>query len=312
MDFLTPNLLRVLKPGRIAAIHVKDRIMFGNVTGYGFPTCDNFLEETSLHFQKHGFKKVGIITVVTDVVRENNQTYRLGWTEQCKDGSKMGVGCPEYILIFRKLPSDNSTAYADEPVVKTKDEYSRAQWQTDAHAFWRSSGDRLLTSDEITGYPVSVIGKMFERFTLESVYDYEAHVRIGEHLDAKGVLPSTFMLLDPASPHSNVWHDVNRMLTLNGTQKQRGLNMHICPLQLDIIQRIINRYSNKGDVVFDPFGGLMSVPYSAVKMGRFGIGTELNAEYFKDGCSYLQAADREVSAPTLFEFETSGQVERAA
>ena len=52
MDFLTPHLLRVLQPGRIAAIHIKDRILFGNVTGYGFPTCDNMLEETSLHFQK--------------------------------------------------------------------------------------------------------------------------------------------------------------------------------------------------------------------------------------------------------------------
>jgi hypothetical protein len=45
-----------------------------------------------------------MITVVTDVVRENNQTYRLGWSEQCKDGTKMGVGSPEYVLLFRKLP----------------------------------------------------------------------------------------------------------------------------------------------------------------------------------------------------------------
>ena len=59
--------------------------------------------------------------MVTDVVRENNQTYRLGWTEQCKDGTKMGVGCPEYILLFRKLPTDHSKAYADEPVTKSKD-----------------------------------------------------------------------------------------------------------------------------------------------------------------------------------------------
>ena len=90
MDFLTPELLRVLRPGRVAAIHVKDRILFGNVTGDGMPTCDSFHEETSFHFQKHGFRKIGMITIVTDVVRENNQTYRLGWTEQCKDGSKMG------------------------------------------------------------------------------------------------------------------------------------------------------------------------------------------------------------------------------
>ena len=61
----------------------------------------------------------------------------------------MGVGCPEYILLFRKLPTDKSTAYADEPVKKTKEEYTRAQWQIDAHGYWRSSGDRLVTKKEL-------------------------------------------------------------------------------------------------------------------------------------------------------------------
>lgn len=61
---------------------------------------------------------MGMKTIVTDVVRENNQTYRLGWTEQCKDGTKMGVGMPEYLLIFRKPPTDTTNAYADTPVVK--------------------------------------------------------------------------------------------------------------------------------------------------------------------------------------------------
>lgn len=305
MDFLTPNLLRVLKPGRVAAIHVKDRVLFGNVTGFGMPSMDPFHVDCIQHYCRHGFIYFGMITVVTDVVRENNQTYRLGWSEQCKDGSKMGVGCPEYILLFRKLPTDTSRAYADEPVVKSKVAYSRAQWQVDAHAFWRSSGDRLLSSDEITKYPVDVIGKMFERYTLDNIYDYEAHVSIGEYLDLKGVLPSTFMLLDPASPHDDVWYDVNRMLTLNGNQKKRNLTQHICPLQHDIVTRIINRYSNKGDVVYDPFGGLMTVPYNAVKMGRYGIGCELNPESYKDGLSYLRLADSEVQVPSLFDFEKS-------
>ena len=78
--------------------------------------------------------------------------------------------------------------------------------------------------------------------------------------------------------------------------------MHVCPLQLDIVERVINRYSNKGDVVFDPFGGLMTVPMSAVKMGRYGYGCELNADYFRDGVGYLQQAENEIEAPTLFDF----------
>ena len=84
-----------------------------------------------------------------DVVRENNQTYRLGWSEQCKDGTKMGVGCPEYVLLFRKPQTDRTRGYADLPVAKSKTEYTRAHWQVDAHAFWRSSGNRQLTAEEM-------------------------------------------------------------------------------------------------------------------------------------------------------------------
>ena len=108
MDYLSPQLLRVLKPGRVFACHIKDRVLFGNATGTGMPTIEPFHADAIKHYMRHGFQYMGMITVVTDVVRENNQTYRLGWTENCKDGTKMGVGCPEYILLFRKLPTDTS------------------------------------------------------------------------------------------------------------------------------------------------------------------------------------------------------------
>lgn len=70
MDFLTPQLLRILRPGRVAAIHVKDRILFGNATGTGMPTVDPFHADCIQHYLKHGFMLMGMITVVTDVVRE--------------------------------------------------------------------------------------------------------------------------------------------------------------------------------------------------------------------------------------------------
>ena len=120
MDFLTPELLRILKPGRIAAIHVKDRVLFGSVEGTGAPTIDPFHMTTTMHFLKHGFLFMGMITIETDVVRENNQTYRLGYSEMCKDSTKMGVGCPEYLLLFRKTQTDTTRGYADCPVVHKK------------------------------------------------------------------------------------------------------------------------------------------------------------------------------------------------
>lgn len=303
MDFLTPELLRVLEPGRVAAIHVKDRVLFGNATGTGMPTIEPFHALCIGHYMKHGFQYFGMITVVTDVVRENNQTYRLGWTEQCKDGSKMGVGCPEYILLFRKLPTDRSTAYADEPVSKSKEDYTRAQWQIDAHGYWRSSGDRLVSKEELRNISVDNLQAVYRKFSRQKVYSYEAHVELAKQLDENGKLPATFMVVAPGSWNQlEVWDDINRMRTLNTSQSRRRAQMHVCPLQLDIVERIINRYSNEGDVVYDPFGGLMTVPMTAVKMRRRGKACELNADYFRDGVGYLQAAEDEMDEPTLFDF----------
>ncbi len=303
MDFLTPELLRVLKPGRVAAIHVKDRVLFGNVTGTGFPMMEPFHAECIRHYMKHGFLYFGMITVVTDVVRENNQTYRLGWSDCCKDGTKMGVGCPEYILLFRKQQTDHSKGFADERVSKSKEEYTRAQWQIDAHGYWRSSGDRLIAKEELESISVDNLQNVYRQYSRENVYSYEDHVKLAKKLDESGKLPATFMVVAPGSWNQmEVWDDINRMRTLNTTQSRRRAQMHVCPLQLDIVERIITRYSNEGDTVYDPFGGLMTVPMTAVKMHRRGKGCELNPDYFRDGVGYLQAAEDEIDTPTLFDF----------
>jgi len=228
MDFLSPELLRVLKPGRVAAIHCKDRIQFGNQTGTGMPTVDPFHASCIFHYLKHGFQFMGQIIVLTDVVRENNQTYRLGWTEQCKDGSKMGIGCPEYILLFRKLPSDTSTAYADEPVTKSKKDYTRARWQIDANAFWRSSGDRLAIREELSRTAVSDLQASYREYSRKTVYDYHEHVTFSEEIDEDGKLPASFAVVAPGSWSEDVWDDVNRMRTLNGEQARKDLQFHIC------------------------------------------------------------------------------------
>lgn len=113
MDFLVPQMLRVLKPGRIAAIHTKNRIHYGSVTGKGFSTFHRFTHMAADCFEKHGFNTMGFHYVPTDVVAENNQTYRLGYGEMQKDSTKMGSGIPEEIWIFRKAPTSNANSYAD-------------------------------------------------------------------------------------------------------------------------------------------------------------------------------------------------------
>ena len=312
MDYLTPELVRALKPGRMACIHVKDRVLFQSVTGLGAPTMDCFHEEAVFHFRKHGLVKMAVITITTDVVRENNSTYRLGYSEMLKDGTKMGVGCSEYLLVFRKMQTDLSRGYADEPVRKDPDDYSLARWQVDAHAHWRSSGNRLMSIDEMVALGPAKLASFFPQDSLTRRYDYERHVAIGEQLEQREALPKKFMCLAPGSTDPNVWTDVLRMETLNSEQAARAVEKHVCPLQFDIVDRAIRRYSNPGDLVYDPFHGLGTVGVRAIKLGRRSGGSELNAGYFADQVRYLQAAERDASMPSLFDFDELEELEKAA
>ncbi|PKP11980.1 MAG: DNA methylase N-4 [Bacteroidetes bacterium HGW-Bacteroidetes-4] len=315
MDYMTPNLFKKLMPGRLAVVHVKDRIIPMGLSGMGVQEVYPFHMDTILHFKKHGFAYMGMKTIVTDVVRENNQTYRLGWTEQCKDGSKMGVGMPEYLLYFRKPQTELINAYADVPVVKQKKEwdkkakqwinpngYSRARWQMDAHGFTRSSGNRCLRPEELAALEPKDIFQEYKRFSLEEIYDFEFNVKIAETLELHGKLPSGFMLLQPQSWSDEVWTDVTRMLTLNGSQWSKGKEMHLCPMQFDIADRVIEQLSNPGEIVLDPFAGLFTTPYRAILKGRIGYGIELSSSYFLDGVQYCRGAEQNVNMPSLFDF----------
>lgn len=306
MEFLTPNLLRVLRPGRIAAIHVKDRIRFGNVTGDGFPIVDPFSDQTVAAFCKAGFRFLARITIDTDVVRENNQTYRLGWSENAKDSSRMGAGMPEYILIFRKLPSDTSDGYADVPVSKSKSEYTRADWQIDAAGIWRSNGNRLPDSEILRGMSHPEIISLWKKRCLSGIYSHDEHVSVAKSLEEIGHLPSTFMLFAPISRDKDVWTDISRMVTLNTKQSAEGREKHVCPLQLDIIKRLVTRYTNKGETILDPFMGIGSTAYQAIKMGRRAYGIELCQEYWADSIGYMEMAEREFDVPTLFDLAAAG------
>ena len=301
MDYLTPTLYDKLIPGRLAVIHVKDRIVPMGLSGMGCQTVYPFHLDCIQHYIKHGFAYMGMKTIVTDVVRENNQTYRLGWSEQCKDGTKMGVGMPEYLLIFRKPATDKTNAYADIPVIKSKSDYTRAKWQMDAHGFTRSSGNRCIKPEELAKLDHKNIFQEYKRYSLDTVYNFEHNVKIAETLDLKGKLPTSFMLLQPQSWSDEVWTDVTRMLTLNGSQWSKGKEMHLCPLQFDIVDRVIDQMSNEGDIVLDPFSGLGTVPYRAILKKRFGIGIELNSGYFFDGVSYCRAAEEKMNMPSLFD-----------
>lgn len=99
---------------------------------------------------------------------------------------------------------------------------------------------------------------------------------------------------------SPVWMDIRQSDTLQRTSARAEKDeRHICPLQLEVIQRCIELWTNPGDIVFDPFAGIGSVPYIAVRMGRRGLGSELKESYYEQAKANLENAANEPVMPHL-------------
>jgi hypothetical protein len=139
-------------------------------------------------------------------------------------------------------------------VVKSKEKYSRGRWQFDAHGFTRSSGDRPLSIEDLKGLTHPQVFQLFRKYSLTQVYDFERDVAIAEWLDSKGMLPPTFMLLQPQSWHPDVWTDITRMRTMNMHQAQAGRESHLCPLQFDIVESPDRPVLDGGETSSTPSG----------------------------------------------------------
>lgn len=222
--FLIPELSRVLKPGRICAIHCMDLPIQKGKEGYiGLRDFSGMLIKW---FQDCGFIYHSRVTIWKDPVIEMQRTKALGLLHKQvkKDSSMSRVGIPDYVLFFRND--------GDNPVP--------------------------ITNEHI---PVDLWQKI-------------------------------------ASP---VWYDIDYSRTLNYREgRQSEDEKHICPLQLDTIERTILLYSNKGETVFSPFGGIGSEGYQALKMGRKSISIELKESYFDLNVRNHRSADEEKSQLSLF------------
>lgn len=99
-----------------------------------------------------------------------------------------------------------------------------------------------------------------------------------------------------------VWLDIRETNTLNArVARESADERHICPLQLDFIERVIRLWSNPGEIVFSPFGGIGSEPYTAVRLGRYGLAIELKPSYWRTAVSNLQEIEMQMDLPTLFD-----------
>lgn len=289
-----------MKPGRLAVVHLKNRIHYGSVTGLGFSILHRFTHLVCDAFEQHGFYTIGNHYIPTDVVAENNQTYRLGYGEMKKDSTKMGAGIPEEIWLFRKPPTSNSNAYADEPV-KHDESYTLSHWQVDADAFWKSSGNRYLTPYEMKAWGLDKIQAWWKRFNRSTVYDYSQHVTLLQDLDNNDKLSRLFTTLPMQSNTDFIQDNINRMHGLNMEQSRRKQQNHICPMPFDEVDRMIELYSNPGELVLDPFGGLGTTGVRALKKGRRAYIIELNEVYAKCAATYLKETEYKNEIPTLFD-----------
>lgn len=116
---------------------------------------------------------------------------------------------------------------------------------------------------------------------------------------------------------SPVWMDIRQTATLDGNEgkgvvKDAEDEKHLCPLQMPLIERCVQLWSNPGDLVFDPFGGIMSTPVGAIRHKRRGLAIELKPSYWRQGVGYLKREEVLVDRPTLFDYAESEEAESAA
>ena len=212
-QYLIPEIKRILKPGRIAAIHCMDLpIQKGKE---GFIGLRDFSGMLIKWFTDNGFIYHAKTTLWKNPVTEMQRTKALGLLHKTikKDSSMSRVGIPDYVLFFRN-DGENETP--------------------------------ITHQDKDESLPNYLPVDLWQKY---------------------------------ASP---VWMDVDYKRTLQYRSARDGNDeKHICPLQLDTIERIIHLYSNENETIFSPFGGIGSEGFQAIKMNRKSISIELKESYFK-------------------------------
>ena len=204
--FLLEQMTRVMKPGRLAAVHCSDLPL--TKWRDGVIGIKDFSGDLIRAHEAAGWVLHSRITVWKDPVVEMTRTKALGllYKQLQKDSTRSRQGMADYVLVFR-APGENA-----EPVGQDSKLFPVEQWQQ-----W-------------------------------------------------------------ASP---VWMDIRQTNTLNVQQaRENSDERHICPLQLDLIERCILLWSNRGDVVLSPFTGIGSEGFGAVKLRRKFVGVELKGSYF--------------------------------
>lgn len=257
-EFLVKEMSRVTKNGRINAIHITD---ICDVSG----TLADFPNEVIKLYKKHGFEFKNRITVWKEPlkVRIRTMVQSLMHKYIMEDSTKCFTANPDYILVFKKkgenkVPVSNPCGlnhYAGEiPILPNM------------LKAYNNANNSNLNADE-----------MWEH--MNSINESDKVTKLNHYIWQRYA--------------SSVWDDIREGNCLEFKQsKEDEDEKHVTPTQLDVIDRLIELYSNEGELVFTPFMGCGTEVYSAVSMNRKAIGIELKDSYFKQAIMNLQTVDK--------------------
>jgi DNA modification methylase len=257
-EFLVKEMSRVTKDGRINAIHITD---ICDVSG----TLADFPNEVIKLYKKHGFEFKNRITVWKEPlkVRIRTMVQSLMHKYIMEDSTKCFTANPDYILVFKKkgenkVPVTNPCGlnhYAGEiPILPNM---LRA---------YNNANNSKLNADQ-----------MWEH--MNSINESDKVTKLNHYIWQRYA--------------SSVWDDIREGNCLEFKQsKDDEDEKHVTPTQLDVIDRLIELYSNEGETVFTPFMGCGTEVYSAVSMNRKAIGVELKDSYYKQSIMNLETVDK--------------------
>lgn len=263
-DYLAAQLSRVIKAGRICAVHCTD--IFDN-------TCRlwDFPHEIIKIHDKYGFEYRNRITIWKEPLKVRMRTMVQSLMHKfiVEDSTKCFTAMPDYMLIFTKK---------GENAVPVTHEYG----------LLRYAGDTPILPNILQAYNNANESK----FTADTLWQH-LNEKFIDSTDPKANKLSHYIWQRYAS---SVWDDIriDNVLPFRDS-KEEDDEKHVHPLQLDVIDRIIELYSNPNEVVLTPFMGVGSEVFSPVSLGRKAIGIELKDSYYKQAILNLKEADKRFS-----------------
>jgi DNA modification methylase len=273
-DFLVAELSRVTKPGRINAVHCTD--VFDNTCRlWDFPH-----EVISIH-QKYGFEYRNRITIWKEPLKVRMRTMVQSLMHKfiVEDSTKCFTAMPDYVLIFTKK-GDNEVPvthpcginhYAGETPILPN--ILRA---------WNNANNQNLNEDQLWKH-------------LNNINEADGITKLNHYIWQRYA--------------SSVWDDIriDEVLQFKDTKEQDD-EKHVHPLQLDVIDRVVELYSNPGEIVLTPFAGVGSESFSPVSMGRKSIAIELKDSYYKQMVMNMKNVNTRfkntATATSLFEMDS--------